>query len=436
MVQIFAAFILLLTSPQQPGEKPSNNPSKTEITPKTTSDSTPTTTPTPTVTKDSTPVEATKEIELPKEKVISTRVVPVKQQVIIDKPPEKKKFSIGTEIFFAYGYTKSDSGNFAGNEWDIGRAQLNLGFFPSEKVGAYIVLDKTRDLTGEYEMYLKYGWLEFSNLFEEMGKLKLITGQYPNGWKKAREKAINIRYIVKTPLEKYGFIPSGDLGMWIQGPILGDMLDIWTGVGNGSGNKSQEFDKGKVADIMAIYHLKAPIPMDFTIYLRNQLNDNLTNPDEKTYSFTTAFALDAKYDIFKFGIEYFYHTYNDWDLMDPTVKIRRNFHSASAYTTVTPIKKVLGFLRADVLGYKYGVSYSADPVASTRFTLLAGVGYNLFKSFWIGASFTMHKVDVTDPINKKSYKSGSSYDAPATSDYWVVERDGEKIFQIHTKFKF
>jgi len=246
------------------------------------------------------------------------------------------------------------------------------------------------------------------------------------------------RTFARTLLDMYAIAQEGDLGVWIKGAILDEMFTFWVGAGNGAGYRAGETDKGKAVDVHAASHLKAPIPVDIGLYFRTQVNDNLANPAENTLSITTAGSLDAGWGMFRFGVEGFYHTFNDWldDGLGNLTKIRHIFYGGSCQVSAAPTRKMLFFLRGDLLRYNHG-TFTPDPARYGTRNFLVGGGYSLFKNFFIGASVGLRQVNGVEgvaPLPAGSWSSG--YDAPTQSVYWNALTDGEMTFTIHTRYTF
>ncbi|MBU1238131.1 hypothetical protein KJ865_00360, partial [Myxococcota bacterium] len=434
MLNIITMIFFVLASPQQPGEKPAattdtakkaNKPAGTRTTAGTDIK----------MPEEKEEVDETKKPAKPAPVVVRRTIVRVvdKKDLPPAEPVVANMFKIGLDLYVNFGFAKSDNDNVEGNRWDINRSYLTFGFTPSKIVSAHITLDTARQAgLGAYNAYLKFGWLEFKDFSEITKGVSLLAGQVENGWKQGRENATKTRYFVRTLLDMYSIIPEGDLGIWVKGSILDDMLTFWIGTGNGSGYMASEMDKGKAVDLHGAYHLKTPLPIDLGIYFRTQVNDNFVNPQENTLSITTAASVDVTYEMIKFGMEGFYHTYNDWldDGLGNLTDIRHNFYGGSIYVNATPNPKVLAFLRADLLWYRHG-TLTDEPAKYNSKNVFLGGGYNLFKNFWLGASLGIRKVKgIVGVIPPLGTSMSSGYYAASDSIYWNDLTDGELSFTV------
>ncbi|MGM0597468.1 MAG: hypothetical protein ACQES9_10560 [Myxococcota bacterium] len=430
MVIFIFSSLLLLGSPQIMPSNPTTDASSTSADPAT-----------PDVSS-----ENAKEPEKTNSGVGSASSAPAKSTPAKPKPePNKKKdtqkneiaksFSIGAEIFFNYGITYNKNNDHQSNSWSISRSELKFGFTPSTNFSFFAttdIIDQDIDMVSEHGnfMRLKYGWAELKNLFFLPGKMYLAGGQVENFFKKQRNQATGLRFVMSSPITRYYLVPGADLGIWLKGSIINDTIFLSAGISNGNQiTSNRDNNKQKVFDLGVSYKIPGHLKMKLGGYIRLAVDENEVNPDENSISNTFGVSFDLNQDLYQAGLEFLFHTYNDY--LSGNEEIRHNLYVMSLYGKFSPFEKLFAFGRFDLLNYSHG-TMSDDNFEANGNTIVFGVGYKLAKGLTLAVDLQAENWN-SDNINKKNFKK---YSDVASIESYPPQWDGNKTIFVHTRFDY
>jgi len=168
------------------------------------------------------------------------------------------------------------------NSFDITRTYLNFYFFPTDGlsfritpdiyraiaggVGANVVSPSTQfssNLDGSMNFRLKYGYLEYSKLFDWAQPLRgdtIQAGALPNVFLPWEEDLFGFRYVTLVPWN-YVSLSAGQLGIQISGPIkFNELQYVDYGIGVYNNAKFSQYEQPNTKQFMSrisIYPLGA-----------------------------------------------------------------------------------------------------------------------------------------------------------------------------------
>ncbi|MBN2724317.1 MAG: hypothetical protein JXR95_09625 [Deltaproteobacteria bacterium] len=381
---------------------------------------------------------------------VKTEVTPVAKtettEVNTNKDVQKEKsamdfLSMKAVIFTNFGSYFNDDNKQERNEFRVNRTLLGFKFKPLKDFSFDLVFDGN-GYPGTFNTYVKYAFLTMGGIIPGLPDAKIKAGITPNFYRSFRDKITGMRYITDPIVLAYGLSASGDLGAWIQTPLMDKSIDVSFGISNGNGNISGEDanpdnDEQKSVDFGAIYHLDMGAKIDLSAYFRYGFDKNLNNNEETTQSLTAAFAVDAIHKLsdemkIQVGIEYVMRTWDDWTGVGGE-SFRHMVHAASGYAIVSPLKDLSAFLRMDLAHYSYDIA-GTEFIYDTKHFLFGGA-FDVNKYFTLALVLHYYLGD-SETNAKMNFKGSFYYDSASSSIINLSGADGYKVLMLNARLKF
>jgi len=179
-------------------------------------------------------------------------------------PIATQDFKIGVTFFGDYSYYNSTGlgpqfldtptqqlppGNDGFNTFEINRAYVNLMYTPNDRVALRLTPDIYRNADGSYALRLKYGYVDFQNIFGSgaFKNDKITFGQTQQPLTDWEEGLSGYRYTYLTPWN-YVSLSSTWVGAKLHGPIESngkEYLDYDIGVFNNANFHAVETNENK-----------------------------------------------------------------------------------------------------------------------------------------------------------------------------------------------
>ena len=260
---------------------------------------------------------------------------------------EQVKFSGVTYFDYTYDFTENAT-NDAG--FDLKRAYFTYEKILSEQisykfqtdVGQLEVIDPDGENGTKKSQFVAY--LKNAKIDWKLGKNnKLVIGMQGMNMFNVTEKTWGLRFLQKSPMDKYKFSSSADMGIGIYDKMGYDNFKLHSSIliTNGTGYKKSENDKHKKLSFQFVFGETKLIKKDgFNIgisYSTEQYNTNETS-DINNKTATSIFAGYASKGL-RFGAEF--DTYNDHGI-DNTQQI------IAGYTSYKLSDKLEGLLYVDM----------------------------------------------------------------------------------------
>ena len=175
----------------------------------------------------------------------------VKHVISDEESTTYPKVKVGSLFYGEYFYdfdkeTPNPDGSKGGrNKFTLNRGYINLRADMTPEIKARVTPDITRASNGDWELRLKYGYLEFHNFLDFYPSFDVKLGQYETAWLDYEEARWTYRVIEQMMIEKEGFFNSADLGVGLKGKLPQGYGDWQVDVINGEGYHQDEQNKFK-----------------------------------------------------------------------------------------------------------------------------------------------------------------------------------------------
>lgn len=175
----------------------------------------------------------------------------VRHVVSEDQATTYPKIKMGTLFYgeYAYDFDKDtlnpDKSVGGRNQFNINRLYINMRAELTPEINFRVTPDITRLSTGDWELRLKFGYVEFHDFLDFYPSFDVKMGQYETAWLDYEEGLWEYRVIDTMLIEKEGFMNSADLGVGFKGKIPAGYGEWQVDVINGEGYHGAENNKYK-----------------------------------------------------------------------------------------------------------------------------------------------------------------------------------------------
>jgi len=280
-----------------------------------------------------------------------------------EKKEFKPSFKPDMTLYFNYGFDLDGKTNL----FDLTRMYLGLKTKPVENVVFRATLDVSYDSDiGVKGAYFKYAYAEVKKIIP---KFKLIFGLQKTGLIDFEQKIWMHRDIAKVGVDSYRLDTSADMGLALDGKLMGGQLGIHVGLYAGEGYKkdTEEENKDKAASLRLNFKPMKDMGLMFTAYAK-QWFPSVSGADARNLLGLIVSYQQKKR--FSAGLEYF--------LKDDTAN---NYSLVSAYATFCATPKAQILIRLDMVDPDTSV---ADMEATS---ILAGIKYFITKKTSVALTF-------------------------------------------------
>jgi len=169
------------------------------------------------------------------------------------------KFKLGGEAYVGYSYDFDDevTGSHGRNKFSLNRGYINIKTELTPQVRTRITPDISRKSDGDYELRLKYYYVDFHDFLESYPSLQVKLGQFEGAWLDHEEHLWTYRVQGTMMIEREHFMNSANLGVNFQGKLPAGYGEWQALVCNGEGYHADETNKYKSVQARLTLH---PLP--------------------------------------------------------------------------------------------------------------------------------------------------------------------------------
>jgi len=169
------------------------------------------------------------------------------------------RFKLGAVAYIGYSYDfdNESAGMHGKNKFSLNRGYLNFKFDLSPEVFFRVTPDITRKSDGDFELRLKYLYVEFHKFLAAYPSLKVKMGQFQGAWLDHEEHLWTYRVQGTMMIEREHFMNSANLGVDFEGKLPAGYGEWQALVCNGEGYHSDEVNKYKSVQARLTLH---PLP--------------------------------------------------------------------------------------------------------------------------------------------------------------------------------